>query len=221
MIRKIDTRRDFMDIKDFQSLLEKRTSHRKFLQEPVPVEDIRKLINCARLAPSGHNLQPWKFIAVSKKSTISNMVDALESNVQSLYPLLNEEDAKKLEDYRFYINHFKNAPLVIVVAAREKSYMSSKLESKYNLELLRPEQFNMTLLGVGAAVNNLLLAAEAMGYGACWMTEPVVFGQKAIESVLQIEEPYKFVSLIAVGKPFKSRKGLEKKDIDELLTIID
>jgi nitroreductase len=208
-----------MDIKDFQNLLEERASHRKFLSEQIPTEDIQKLVNCARLAPNGHNFQPWKFIAVKNKEIILEMAGAIEDNLKSIYTVLTEEEVKKLEDYKFFIKHFQDAPLVIAVLARQNSYVSSKLEIKYNLDLLRPELFNMTLLGVGAAVNNLLLAAESMGYGSCWMTEPVVYGQKSIETILGVEEPYKFVSLIAIGKPTKKRVGQQRKPVDELLTI--
>jgi len=210
-----------MDIKNFENLLEGRASHRKFLSDPVPTEDIRKLIDCARLAPSGHNLQPWKFVAVKNNELITRMAEALEANLQSIYPLLSEDEVKKLESYKFFIKHFQSAPVVIVVLAREYEYISSKLESKYNLDLLKPQLFNMTLMGIGGAVNNLLLAAQAMGYGSCWMTEPVVYGQEVIEKILGVEEPYKFVSLIAIGKPTKARKGQEKKTVDEVLTILE
>lgn len=46
-------------------LILKRRTIRKFEQKPVEPEKIIKMVNAARLAPSGANLQPLKFIAVT------------------------------------------------------------------------------------------------------------------------------------------------------------
>ena len=46
----------------------KRRTIRKFKQEKIPLGTLKKLINAARLAPSGSNLQPWEFIIVEEDS---------------------------------------------------------------------------------------------------------------------------------------------------------
>ena len=210
-----------MDIKEFTRLAEERASHRKFLPDAVPAEDIKAMVDCARLAPSGHNFQPWRFVAIKNSALIKSMADAVEDNIQAMYKSLTEEEITKFESYKFFAKHFEAAPLVIAVFSREFDYISSKLEKKYNLQLLKAKEFNMGFLSTGGAINNLLLAAQTMGYGSCWMTEPVVYAQEAIERILGIEEPYKLVSLIPIGKPIKEKKGQERKSIDEILTILD
>lgn len=45
--------------------LKARTSIREFLDRPVPESVVREILEIARFAPSGGNLQPWKVIAVS------------------------------------------------------------------------------------------------------------------------------------------------------------
>jgi len=47
--------------------LEARTSIREFLDEPVPEAQVREILDVARWAPSGGNLQPWKVIVVAGK----------------------------------------------------------------------------------------------------------------------------------------------------------
>lgn len=49
----------------FQELLDGRRSVRHFSTDPVPRELIETAIRCAGTAPSGANLQPWVFVAVS------------------------------------------------------------------------------------------------------------------------------------------------------------
>ena len=66
-----------MNYSEFQSLAGSRASHRKFLADDIPGEDIKKIIDIARLAPSGHNNQPWKFIALKKTELIKKLASAI------------------------------------------------------------------------------------------------------------------------------------------------
>ncbi|MFX0183504.1 MAG: nitroreductase family protein [Candidatus Hodarchaeota archaeon] len=54
---------------DFFELVEKRRAIRKYKQENIPNEDIKKMLNAARLAPSAENSQPWTFIVVKDQKT--------------------------------------------------------------------------------------------------------------------------------------------------------
>lgn len=44
--------------------IRKRRSVRKYLNKPVPMDIVMKLLEAGRLAPSGNNTQPWSFIVV-------------------------------------------------------------------------------------------------------------------------------------------------------------
>ena len=52
---------------EIMDIIRKRRSIRSFLQKPIAKEDIMEMMEAARLAPSGMNLQPLKFICVSSK----------------------------------------------------------------------------------------------------------------------------------------------------------
>jgi len=69
-----------MDVKD---ALLKRISVRVFKPDPVPLALVREIIDVARYAPSGGNLQPWRVIAVAgeaKQAVIDSARDAMGSN---------------------------------------------------------------------------------------------------------------------------------------------
>lgn len=51
----------------FLSLNKKRHAVRSFNDKPVDLSDIRTAIEVATLAPSAHNMQPWKFVVVTEK----------------------------------------------------------------------------------------------------------------------------------------------------------
>ncbi|MHA2424827.1 MAG: nitroreductase family protein [Candidatus Thorarchaeota archaeon] len=55
---------------EFFQVVEKRRSIRKYKNEEIPDEDITKMIEAARLAPSTNNTQPWQFLVVKEPETI-------------------------------------------------------------------------------------------------------------------------------------------------------
>ena len=174
-----------MEYDTLKGFLEKRASHRKFKEDNVPPSDITKIIDCARLTPSGHNQQPWKFIAVCDKTLINTIADKVVDNLKSIYPALPADVVESLEKYKFFLEHFRHAPAIILVFTTKNDYTTSELKRDYNIKLLEAKHFDMELLGVGAVANNILLSAQTLGYATCWMTEPVVYAQKEVEELLK------------------------------------
>jgi len=72
----------------------------------------------------------------------------------------------------------------------------------------------------GAAIQNILLAAVDMGYGACWMSAPMM-AKEALEKTLNVKDPYHLVAFVAVGKPKSDKKPKEKKPLDEIFELRD
>jgi nitroreductase len=65
-----------MTISDVEHLLKTRRSVRKFLATSIPKADVAKILETARLAPSGANLQPGKFHVIS-----GGVLEALKSRL--------------------------------------------------------------------------------------------------------------------------------------------
>jgi len=55
---------------DVIEALKKRRSKRVFNPKPVSPELLKELIDCARLAPTARNIQPWEFVLVTEKETL-------------------------------------------------------------------------------------------------------------------------------------------------------
>ena len=53
---------------EFKKLSEKRYSVRSYSGEPVTEEQLHYILECARLAPSAVNLQPWKFYVMTSQA---------------------------------------------------------------------------------------------------------------------------------------------------------
>jgi nitroreductase len=61
---------------DFMDVLENRRSIRKFFPKPIEMEKIGILVTAASKAPSVGDLQPWKFIVVTKAAKLQAIADA-------------------------------------------------------------------------------------------------------------------------------------------------
>ncbi len=64
-----------------------RRSIRKFRQEKVPEDTIQKILKAGMAAPSAHNNQPWEFIVMRDKKTLSEL-----SRVCRYWTLLKDAD---------------------------------------------------------------------------------------------------------------------------------
>ncbi len=84
---------------DFHDVLTTRRSVRSFKPDAVPEDVLGRILNAARLAPSGSNRQPWKFIVVTGNEA-----------KQALVPLC--------ADQRF----LATAPVVVVACGEDIRY---------------------------------------------------------------------------------------------------
>jgi nitroreductase len=57
-------------------VIQKRRSVRKYKENPIPEEVLLRVLEAARLAPSGKNFQPWKFIIVKDKALKEKLAQA-------------------------------------------------------------------------------------------------------------------------------------------------
>ncbi len=152
----------------YETILTRR-SIRRFERQPVSRDQLEKLLEAARWAPSAGNLQPWVFVAV----TAADVKAAL---------------AAAAYGQRFVAE----APAVIGVAAAPPE------DSPYG----RRGRELYCLQDTAAAVQNVLLAAHAMGLGACWVG---AFDDAAVARALDLGSGERPVALVPVGVP--AQKG--------------
>jgi nitroreductase len=92
-----------MDVKD---AIEKRKSIRKFKEKEVPDEVIKEVIDAARQAPSGHNLQSWHFVVVKSK-----------------------ENFLKFKEQKVFVRDWVyEAPVIIVCCSEKEAYSPNSIK---------------------------------------------------------------------------------------------
>ena len=203
-----------------------RKSVRKFKDTPIPKEDIIELIKAGTEAPSPKHQQNWHFVVLQNKDIINEMADIVTKSHEKIGDLAkSEKDFKKHMSVIKYYTCFKKAPVVILVYAFEYDMIEYKiLKDKPECK----ELYNMAtssqaeIQTIGAAVENLLLAAANMGYGACYMTGPVHSRDKIYEVMGHDETKGELMALIPVGVPEDSSAPQPPRlPLEDVVTFID
>ncbi len=208
---------------DLFEALQDRKSIRRFKDTPVPDHDIARMIDAGRLAPSANNVQPWHFLVVKDRAMLKQMAEAVRAMLDRMIPHAEDEkQAQRLAAYKSnYYVFFENAPVCIVVLMDPYGASSVRLLEKmdYSFEAMERLRPHPGLQSVSAAIQNLLLAAHALGYGACWMTGPLV-AQEAFEQLLGYGKEKTAVALIPVGLPAENPPSRARKPVDEIMKVV-
>jgi len=203
----------------------RRKSIRKFKDESIPRVDIIKMLEAATQAPSPKNQQNWHFVVLQKQELIQQLRDVVAKSHTEIADMAPTEEEKKqyLKLLKYY-TCFEHAPVVIIVYGNEYQMIEYDIlkangASEERLAELLASQ--SAAQGIGAAVENFLLSASEMGYGACYMTGPT-HAKKEIEQLIGFEkEDYQLMSLIALGVPEdKTYPSPKRKPLEEVTTFI-
>ncbi len=196
---------------DFFEVIRKRNSVRHFTNDPVKDDDLRAMLEAARWAPSPENEQPWHFLVIRERQTIDNLRDMVNALLDAQIQAAEDKARKKvLKNRRFGAVNVFDAPVVIVALSRP--YPNRDPENQ--------PVFNQGLQGVSAAIENLHLAAAALGYGGCWVVLPLELGRIEIEAMLGVKKPWFAVALLSIGVPAKPPSNVKRKPLEEIVTFI-
>ena len=176
----------------FDAIFSRRST--KLLSEPAPSrEEVDRILKAAVQGPDHLQLRPWRFVVLAGQAKEDFSRLSVERLVQ------REPDATrgKIEKES---SKLARAPMVIVVGTK-------RLEAKIPFE----ELYAATC----AAIENLLLAATALGYGSMWRTGPSVHDEWT-KQTLGFDKEDSIVGFIYLGSvqgnaaPVRSVESTEK-----------
>ncbi len=181
------------------NFLQTRRSIRRYRPDPIPSEKIEQILTAATWAPSAHNRQPWRFAVITQDKTKHALATAMGSKLRADLaadglPLhLIEKDASR--SYQ----RITNAPLLILL-----SLTMADMDSYPDAERQQNEWL-MAVQSTAMAGQNLLLAAHALGLGACWMCAPL-FSPDVVRHTLDLPADWQPQALITIGYPAETRQ---------------
>ncbi|MCI2061318.1 MAG: nitroreductase family protein [Eubacteriaceae bacterium] len=238
---------------ELQTAIDNRQSIRRFKEGTIPDEDIREIIDAARKAPSGHNLQPWYFVAIKDKALKDKIADAMEAKAAEAARIIKEiyvDGTREATDTPFshgdlpkaatdpdkfmkfterFISFSRNAPVLILVLSTEPAEVffadavmrTEKIPEDFIGQVLY--KFNPTMQSIGAAVENMMLKAVELGYGACWQSGPNACWKEVTAVMKEAgfeKEGYTICAYVPMGIPEDDQKSPNKLPLEDVMTII-
>jgi nitroreductase len=208
----------------FVAVVEGRHSVRRFTSDPVPRGDVREMVRLATLAANAGNAQPWRFVAVDDVRVLADLRRAVDERIDEIARWPEVEAAGLAGEtgrLHGYSSFFADAPLSIAVCALPYESLADRLLALRGVSREERDRLRARpdLQSVGAAVQLLITAAHAMGYGACWLSAPVIAAPR-LEELLGIEEPAHVVAIVAVGVPASPPRGTGRLPLDEILRFV-
>ena len=168
--------------------IQQRCSVRSFKDTPVDREAIRAITEAARLAPSACNAQPWRFVAVTEKPLLKQIVDR---GLGGVVP-----------------NRWAASAPVIIVSCAVLNLLTHRIGEAV-------KGINYHQIDLGIALEHMVLRATELGLGTCWIGW---FNEKNIKKILQLPGGWKIISLLALGyQNEESASHSARLALDEIL----
>ncbi|SDS06711.1 Nitroreductase [Paenibacillaceae bacterium GAS479] len=202
---------DAQSLVDFYEVVKGRRSVRKYDPDfKLTDEEIKDLLAAAVLAPSGSNMQPWRFIVITDQEL-----------KQQLLPIaFNQEQvvaASAVIAVLVDLKAYTDAPLIYSKAV-EAGYMNEETAEKLVTNMsnfvgsLPPERLlHSALIDGGLVSQQLMLAARAKGLDTVPMGG---YNVDQFRELMGISERYANVMLIAVGKAAQPGHPTVRLDVD-------
>ena len=184
---------------DFFDVVRTQRAMRRLKPDPIPAAAIRQILDAAVCAPSGGNRQGWAFIVVQDGSVRSRIAALYRESFDELVtrtPLYQQAanapaesaEGKLYASARHLANHMAEAPVLI-------------------LACLRTDGATLGLTSgasIYPAVQNILLAARAVGIGSTLTTVHHRFRHKELKAVLGVPDDVEIAALIPLGYPVRT-----------------
>jgi nitroreductase len=199
------------DYDQLMELIRARRSIRQFSDRAVGREDIARLLEAARWAPSNHNRQPWRFLVIEDKSQITRLAEVVRQGLSEKLKALPETAATYVGEFTQHATFFANAPVLLVGLHKQPVRVSAPLMAG----LKNPDLVSGDPLSVAMAVQNLLLAAQTLGLGTCVLTAPLL-AQEALAGSLNLPAGHDLTCLVALGHPAESPVPPRRKTIEQI-----
>lgn len=169
---------------DVFEAIERRHSVRAFKPDPVPHEVLEKLVTAAAFAPSAMNEQPWRFY-VTTGETRRRVGEAMAQGTTHLEEFIDVMGPELHAQAVQWYSELGNAPAVIVCTMPRTDDEFWRLNKH---------------LSIGAAIENMLLAATGLGLGACNITFSF-YVRDELAAALDVPDDRSIVAIVAVGYP--------------------
>ncbi|MEO6811552.1 MAG: nitroreductase family protein [Isosphaeraceae bacterium] len=193
----------------------RRTSQTFDPTRPLPDELLRQVLHLATFAPSGDNLQPWRFLVVRSKRNRERLK-------QTVHGQKIVVDAPVSVIVLAYLNAHRTDLAAVVEEQVRRGLLdpdeaAGVLGRAFAAGERRTDRASRALRSAMTAASTLMLAAEAMGVASAWVDGVDL---EKLNAAFGVPDDHRFCALIALGfadasTPFPGRFALEHVCFEE------
>lgn len=188
--------------KPLSKVIAERRATPSFDGGPIPAEDLRHILEAGLAAPSGYNMQPWRFIVVQsseqkKKLRGASYNQAKVEEASAVIVACGDSDGWR-RDLDLMLQQGLEGGMPESYAEQAKTSVPNYLSS-FSSDRMQAWLNKHVML----AYSFMLLTAESLGYDTAPMEG---FEEDEVREALRLPLSYRVVALLAIGH----RKGAEK-----------
>jgi coenzyme F420-0:L-glutamate ligase/coenzyme F420-1:gamma-L-glutamate ligase len=192
-------------------LLADRRSIRAFRPDPVAPDVLDDLVAAACLAPAPHHSRPWRWVVVQAPAAKAALAAGMGARWRADLRGDEVSPARIDELVSASQRRLEAAPALLLGCLTDDGL------DRYPDPGRQQAEWGMALLALGAAVENLMLAATAGGLASCWVAAPIFCPEEA-GAALDLDPSWRPQALVLVGHPEPSYepRGRPAVNLDRL-----
>lgn len=183
---------------ELAEVIEQRRSIRKFREDPITDKMIEQLLEAARLAPSGSNIQPARFVVVKTPAMREKLGTCTPYKFITRAPVIFAccADRASLATRDRRVGELRETGAFTDVEMDQidlQAYTAAQMDAFAAREYLS--------MNAAIAIEHLVLRAVDLGLGSCWIGR---FDRDKARQILELDDQIQIVALLPVGYPDQS-----------------
>lgn len=208
-----------MKYDELLDLVKNRRSIRRFKTDPVSDEIILQILEVARWAPSGFNMQPWEFVVVKEAELRTAIIEILSfywEQSKEMEQARPEWQGRKwkLTGMTDTTGDFSEAPVYILILGdnRSQAGLPMGVQCDHHRRLLIHQA------GLASAFLYMHLAATTLGLASQWLSAvQTPYASCLIRDLLDIPENMQVYDMMALGYPGIQPPGKFMRELSNMV----
>jgi F420 biosynthesis protein FbiB-like protein len=198
----------------FSELVRGRRSVRSYRPDPVPRDLVERVLEAARWAPSPHGRMPWRFVVLTRSEAKARLADAMGE--EWVRQLALDGDPPDVVARRLARSHerVRTTPVCVIPCL----YLEDL--DVYPDPVRQEAERTMAVQSLGAAAQNLLLAAYDLGLDAGWLCAPL-FCPDTVRVAVDLPPTLHPQAILTLGYAAQEPRRRERLPLEALVVRYD
>ena len=194
--------------------IKSRRSIRKFKSDPIPEGYITELIDAGRLAPSGTNLQPTRYVVIKSEKARAKLNECTPLPFVSAAPVVLAccVDTQSIASTGDKMKELREAKAFVDTPLdKDIEYHSDDNSKESNVNSTAIKSY--LYLNAAIAIDHITLRAVDLGLESCCV---MMFESEKVKNLLGFDDRYEVVALLPIGYPNQAPSQRPRLDIDQV-----